>query len=67
MEETDLLLVFIEVAVALAGFSGIIATFQLRLSSVPKRSVLAGLSYIVNASFMGAYISALPLVLYFSM
>lgn len=44
MDEADLLLVFTEVAVAIAGFSGIVATFQLRDGNVPKRSVLAGLS-----------------------
>lgn len=65
MDESDLLIVFAEIAVAIAGFSGIIATFQLRDGHIPRRSVLAGLGYIVNASFGAVYLSLLPLVLHF--
>jgi hypothetical protein len=65
MDESDLLIVFAEIAIAIVGFSGIIATFQLRDGQIPRRSVLAGLGYIVNASFAAVYISLLPLVLHF--
>lgn len=64
MESSDILLVFVQVAIAIAGFSGIIATFQIRDGVVPKPTVVAGLNYIVNASFGAAYLSVLPIVLY---
>lgn len=65
MDESDLLIVFAEIAIAIVGFSGIIATFQIRDGQIPRRSILAGLGYIVNASFAATYLALLPLVLHF--
>ena len=43
MEVTDLLILSAEVSVALAGFAGIVATFQFRDAKKVKRAELVGL------------------------
>ncbi len=63
MDESDLLLVGIEVSVAFAGFAGIIATFQFRKEARISRGHIVGLTIIVNFSLMCAFFSALPLLL----
>jgi hypothetical protein len=63
MDETALLLVGIEVSVALAGFSGVVATFQDRDAATMARGDVVGLTIIVNFSLMGAFFCALPLIL----
>ena len=63
MDESALLLVGIEVSVALAGFAGIVATFQNRDDTTVDRGHVVGLMIIVNFGLMGAFFCALPLVL----
>ena len=60
MDESDLLLVGIEVSVAFAGFAGIIATFQFRDGASINRGHIVGLMIIVNFSLMCAFFSVLP-------
>ena len=60
MDESDLLLVGIEVSVAFAGFAGIIATFQFRDGAGINRGHIVGLMIIVNFSLMCAFFSVLP-------
>ena len=63
MDESSLLLMGIEVSVALAGFAGIIATFQLRDESKVRRGDMVALTMLVSFSLMIGFFSALPLVL----
>ena len=60
MDESELLLVGIEVSVAFAGFAGIIATFQFRDRASINRGQIVGLTIIVNFSLMCAFFSVLP-------
>ena len=63
MDESGLLISGIEVSVALAGFAGIVATFQNKDGATVSRGDAVGLTIIVNFSLMGAFFCALPLVL----
>jgi hypothetical protein len=63
VEESALLLVGVEVSVALAGFAGIVATFQGRNEGALARGDVVGLTIIVNFSLVGAFFCTLPLVL----
>ena len=63
MEISELLLVGIEVSVALAGFAGIIATFQFRDETKIKRGQVVGLSLIVHLSLVLALLCTLPFLL----
>ena len=63
MDESGLLLMGIEVSVALAGFAGIVATFQFRDQAEVRRGDLVGLTMLVSFSLMAAFFCALPLVL----
>ncbi len=63
MDESALLLVGIEVSVALAGFAGIVATFQNKGVATMDRGDVVGLTIIVNFGLVGAFFCALPLVL----
>ncbi len=63
MDESALLLVGIEVSVALAGFAGIVATFQNMGARAIDRGDVVGLTIIVNFGLMGAFFCTLPLVL----
>jgi len=63
MEATDVLIICAEVSVALAGFAGIIATFQFRDDKNVKRAELVGLGIIVNTALMDTFASIFPLVL----
>ena len=61
MEEFALLRLGVEASIALAGFSGIIATFQFRDASMVRRGPAAALTMVVQLSLVGALLSALPL------
>jgi len=61
MEEFALLRVGIEASIALAGFSGIVATFQFRDASFVRRGPATALTMVVQLSLVGALMSALPL------
>lgn len=63
MDESDLLLVGVQVSVALAGFAGIIATFQSGAGEAMDRADVVGLTIIVNFSLVGTFFCTLPLVL----
>ncbi len=64
MEEIDQLLTIAEISVALAGFAGIIATFQLRNKDDVSRGRVVALTMIVNISLLGALFSMLPIGLF---
>ena len=66
MEVTNILLVGIEVSIALAGFAGIIATFQMRDVTKVKRGNVAGLTLIVQYSLLAAMACGLALLLHVS-
>ena len=63
MEVTDLLILCAEVSVALAGFAGIIATFQFRDGKSVKHVELLGLTIIVRISLLDTLICIVPLAL----
>ncbi len=62
MDEINQLLTIAEISVALAGFAGIIATFQFRQPGAIKRGHVLALSMIVNISLVGALFAVLPLI-----
>lgn len=49
---------------ALAGFAGIVATFQFRDDKKVKRAELVGLSIIVNTALLDTFASIFPLILF---
>lgn len=63
MDYSDQLLTFAELSIALAGFAGIIATFQFKQDGHVSRGRVLGLSMIVNISLLGAFFSVFPLAL----
>ncbi|MEP4484980.1 MAG: hypothetical protein ABJ013_05085 [Halioglobus sp.] len=62
MSEVDQLLTIAEVSVALAGFAGIVATFQFRQQVRINQGHVLALSMIVNVSLVGAFFAVLPLI-----
>ncbi len=64
MEVFDLLLVSIEVSIALAGFAGVIATYQINNVTTIRRSAVAALSVVVQVSLLAALACVIPLLLY---
>ncbi|MEZ5573997.1 MAG: hypothetical protein R3E64_18570 [Halioglobus sp.] len=64
MESLDLLILGVEASIALAGFAGIIATFQFGGAKDVRRSDAVGLTMILQISLMAALHSALTLLLY---
>lgn len=62
MEPSALLLVGTEVSIAFAGFSGIIATFQLRSGEKLDRGDVVGITIIVQISLVTALFCVLPMV-----
>ncbi|MEZ5503388.1 MAG: hypothetical protein R3E50_12345 [Halioglobus sp.] len=64
MESLDLLILGVEASIALAGFAGIIATFQFGGAKEIRRSDAVGLTMILQISLMAALHSALTLLLY---
>ena len=63
MEVFDVLLVGIEASIALAGFAGVIATFQITDVTTVRRGTVSGLTVIVHCSLSTALGCALPLLL----
>ncbi len=63
MEVFDILLVGIEASIALAGFSGVIATYQISDVTKVRRNAVAGLTVIVQYSLLAALACAIPLLL----
>lgn len=63
MNEADQLITVAEIAIALAGFAGIIATFQAKNGMPARRGVAVGLAMMVNVSLLNAGFCALSLVL----
>lgn len=63
MENADQLLTFTQVAVAVAGFAGIIGTFQFKKDERIRRGDAVGLAVVVNMGLMSAFYSTLPLLL----
>lgn len=64
MQVYDLLLVGIEASIALAGFAGIIATFQLRDPMAIRRGPVASLTVVVQYSLLSAVGCMAPLLLH---
>ena len=62
MSEVDQLLTIAEVSVALAGFAGIVATFQFKQQVRINQGHVLALSMIVNISLVGAFFAVLPLI-----
>ena len=63
MEHTDQLLTLTQVAVAVAGFAGIIGTFQFKEGEKIRRGDVLGLALVVNTGLMSAFYATLPLLL----
>ena len=53
MEVSNILLVGIEASIALAGFAGVIATYQINDVTRVRRSTVAGLTMIIHSSLFG--------------
>ena len=64
MEVFDILLVCIEVSIALAGFAGVIATYQINNVTRIRRGTVAALSVIVQFSLLAALACVIPLLLH---
>lgn len=63
MEEAAQLLTLTQVAVAVAGFAGIIGTFQFKDGERIRRGDAIGIAVVVNTGLMSAFYSILPLLL----
>jgi len=63
MDAANQLLTLAEISIALAGFSGIIATFQFEQKAYISRGHVLSLSVIVIISLAAAFCSVLPLAL----
>lgn len=64
MDEYEFLALASELAIAITGFSGIIATFQFRADARLRRSDVVGLNLIVQLSLVGVFGFLLPLFLH---
>jgi hypothetical protein len=63
MDKAEQLLILTQVAIALAGFAGIIGTFQFKEGEKIRRGDAIGLAIVVNIGLMSAFYSTLPLIL----
>ena len=63
MDKAEQLLILTQVAVAVAGFAGIIGTFQFKEGEKIRRGDAIGLAIVVNVGLMSAFYSTLPLIL----
>jgi hypothetical protein len=64
MESLDILILGVEASIALAGFAGIIATFQFGEGKVVKRADAVALSMIVQFSLVAALACSTAIILY---
>ncbi len=64
MDKAQQLLTITQVAIAIAGFAGIIATFQFKGNVKIRRGNALGLAMIVNTGLVGAFFSILPFILF---
>ena len=64
MEAFEILLLSVEASIALAGFAGIIATFQINDVTRIRRGPIGALTVVVQFSLMTALTAGLILVLY---
>ena len=64
MKEFDILLVGIEASIALAGFAGVIATYQINDVTRIRRGAVVALTAIVQYSLLAALVCAIPLILH---
>jgi hypothetical protein len=63
MDKVEQLLILTQVAIAVAGFAGIIGTFQFKEGEKIRRGDVIGLEIVVNVGLMSAFYSTLPLIL----
>ncbi len=63
MQGSEQLLTLTQVAIAVAGFAGIIGTFQFKEGEKIRRGDAVGLAMIVNTGLMAAFYSTLPFLL----
>ena len=61
MESLDVLILAVEASIALAGFAGIIASFQFGAGQDVKRGDVVGLEMIVQFSLLVALASSIPI------
>jgi len=64
MESLDILILGVEASIALAGFAGIIATFQFGGAKETRRADAVGLTMILQFSLLAALMSSIPILLY---
>ena len=64
MESPDILILAVEAALALAGFAGIIATFQFGVGKETRRGDAVGLTMILQLSLLAALHSSVTLLMY---
>jgi len=62
MDKAEQLLILTQVAIAVAGFAGIIGTFQFKEGERIRRGDVIGLAIVVNVGLMSAFYSTLPLI-----
>jgi hypothetical protein len=64
MESLDILILGVETSIALAGFAGIIATFQFSGEKETRRGDAVGLTMILQFSLLSALTSSIAILLY---
>lgn len=64
MDHIEVLLTGVEISIAFAGFSGIVASFQLRNGGTIHRGDMVGLMIIVQTSLLSAMTCGVALVLF---
>jgi hypothetical protein len=63
MESLDILILGVEASIALAGFSGIIATFQFRGKNDTRRGDAVGLTMVLQFSLLSALVCSFAIIL----
>ena len=63
MNVIDQLLLLIEIAVALAGFAGVVGTFQFKSGTKMARGDVLGLELMIHLSLTTAVCAILPVIL----
>ena len=64
MNTTDQLLLVVEVAVALAGFAGVVGSFQFRSGTKLSQGDVLGLELMIHLSLLTAVFAILPVILF---